>query len=94
MELTALLQPANVNSVVPPRIERRHLEAVKSYVKWKLYLHPKSLNAELAIYHEKDYEKRKAKLKHEIMYGGKKIETKPRSFVTGNVPRPRSVVVD
>jgi hypothetical protein len=90
----AIIEPNSVDGVVPPRIERRHKEAVKSYVKWKIYTSPKAFNAELAVYFERDYEKRRNRLKVEIAKDGEEIEVKPRSFVVGRVRSPRSVVVD
>lgn len=90
----AIIEPNSVDGVVPPRIERRHKEAVKSYVKWKVYTSPKTFNLELAVYFERDYIKRKNRLKVEIAKDGDEIEVRPRSFVTGRVRSPRSVTVD
>jgi hypothetical protein len=90
----AIIMPNSVDGVVPPRIERRHKEAVKSYVKWKVYISPASFNAELALYFEKDYEKRRNRLKVEIMKDGDEIEVRPRSFVTGRVRSPRTFIAD
>jgi len=90
----AIIEPNSVDGVVPPRIERRHKEAVKSYVKWKVFISPKTFNAEMAVYFERDYIKRKNRLKVEIAKDGDEIEVRPRSFVTGRVKSPRSVTVD
>ncbi len=90
----AIIMPDSVDGVVPPRIEKRHKEAIKSYVKWKIYEAPKTFNAELAIYFREDFRKRKNVLKVEIAKRGDEIEIRPRSFVTGGVRSPRSVAVD
>jgi hypothetical protein len=90
----AIIEPNSVDGVVPPRIERRHKEAVKSYVKWKVYESPKAWNPELAVYFKDDYRRRKNSLKIEIAKDGDEIEVRPRSFVTGRVRSPRSVTVD
>jgi hypothetical protein len=90
----AIIEPNSVDGVVPPRIERRHKEAVKSYVKWKVYTSPKAFNGEMAVYFERDYIKRKNKLKIEIAKDGDEIEIRPRSFVTGRARSPRSMAVD
>jgi hypothetical protein len=90
----AIIEPNSVDGVVPPRIEKRHREAVKSYVKWKVYISPKTFNAELAAYFERDYTRRKNRLKVEIMKDGDEIEVRPRSFVTGRVRSPRTFIAD
>ncbi len=90
IELEAIIQPDSVEGIVPPRIERRHLEAVKAYVKWKIYEHPKTLNPALSDKFERDYTKRKNRLKIEIMKDGDVLEVKSRSFVTGRNRRPRT----
>jgi len=90
----AIIMPDSVDGVVPPRIEKRHKEAVKSYVKWKVYISPKTFNAEMAVYFEKDYIKRKNMLKIEIAKDGDEIEVRPRSFVTGRVRSPRTFIAD
>lgn len=93
ISVEAIIMPNSVDSVVPPRIEKRHKEAVKSYVKWKTYEAPKTFNAELAVYFREDYRRRKNVLKIEIAKDGDEIEVRPRSFVTGRVKSPRSVTV-
>lgn len=94
ISVEAIIMPNSVDGVVPPRIEKRHKEAVKSYVKWKTYEAPKTFNAELAVYFREDYRVRKNKLKVEIAKDGDEIEIRPRSFVTGRTRSPRSVTVD
>lgn len=92
--LEPYIQPNSVNGVVPPKIERRHLEAIKSYVKWKVYENPKTFNAELAVYFENDYANRKGRLKVEVAQDGEVLEVRPRSFVTGRHRTPISFPVD
>jgi hypothetical protein len=94
IELEAIIMPNSVDGVVPPRIERRHVEAIKSYVKWKIFEHPKTLNMELATYFRNDYEHRRGKLRVEIMKDGDVMEVKSRSFVTGRNRRPRTFSVN
>jgi hypothetical protein len=94
ISVEALIMPNSVDGVVPPRIEKRHREAVKSYVKWKVYESPKHFNGELALYFRNDYTRRKNVLKIEIAQGGDVIEARPRSFVTGQARSPRFVVVN
>jgi hypothetical protein len=91
ISVEAIIQPNSVDGVVPPRIEKRHREAVKSYVKWKVYESPKTFNGDLAIYWKNDYTKRKNALKIEIARDGTDIEVRGRSFVTGSVRPPRSI---
>ncbi len=88
IELEPIIQPDSVDGVVPEKIEKRHQQAVKSYVKWKVYESPTHFNAELAVYFRKDYERRKSKLKIEIMQDGSDLEVKPQSFVTGRIGAP------
>ena len=91
ISVEALIMPNSVDGVVPPRIEKRHKEAVKSYVKWKVYESPKNFNGELAVYFRSDYTKRKNALKIEVARDGADIEVRGRSFVTGGVKSPRSL---
>ncbi len=91
ISVEAVIMPTSVDGLVPPAIEKRHKEAVKSYVKWKVYESPKTFNGELALYFSKDYTKRKNALKIEIARDGDDIEVRPRSFVTGGVRSPRSI---
>ncbi len=89
IQLEPIIQPNSVDGVVPEKIEKRHQEAVKSYVKWKTYESPNKLfNAELALYYRKDYERRRNRLKIEIMKDGTEIEVQPQSFVTGRTMPP------
>lgn len=94
ISVEAVIMPTSVDGVVPPRIEKRHKEAVKSYVKWKVYESPKNFNGDLAIYFKNDYTKRKNALKVEMARDGEDIEIRGRSFVTGRVRSPRSVTID
>jgi hypothetical protein len=94
ISVEAVIMPNSVDGVVPPRIEKRHKEAVKSYVKWKVYESPKTFNGELATYFKEDYRKRKNALKIEVARNGDDIEARPMSFVTGRIRPPRSVAVD
>jgi hypothetical protein len=91
ISVEALIMPNSVDGVVPPRIEKRHKEAVKSYVKWKVYEAPKTFNGDLAIYFKNDYTRRKNALRVEIARDGADIGVRPRSFITGSVRPPRSV---
>jgi hypothetical protein len=89
IQLEPIIMPSSVEGVVPPRIEKRHQEAVKSYVKWKTYEHPgEFFNAELAIYYRKDYERRRNKLKVEVAKDGAEVEARPRSFIYGEPSPP------
>ena len=89
IQLEPIIMPDSVNGVVPEKIEKRHQEAVKSYVKWKTYESPgKWFNAELAKYYRKDYERRRNRLKIEIAKDGTEIEVQPQSFITGRTTPP------
>lgn len=89
IQLEPILMPDSVDGVVPEKIEKRHKEAVKSYVKWKLYEMPGQFFSEkLSTKYEKDYYKRRNRLKIEIMKDGIEVETKPVSFVTGQTVDP------
>jgi hypothetical protein len=94
IQMEAIIQPSSVDGVIPPKIERRHLEAVKSYVKWKVYEAPKTFNPELAVYYQRDYKKRLSRLNIEIIKDGTELEVTPRSFVTGKVRNPIGITVD
>lgn len=91
ISVEALIMPNSVDGVVPPRIEKRHKEAVKSYVKWKIYENPKTFNGELAVWFRNDYTRRKNALKVEIARDGVDIEVRPRSFITGGIRPPRTI---
>jgi hypothetical protein len=81
--------PSNINANVPPRIEKRHPEAVKSYVKWKTYEQPgEFFNVEIAVYYRKDYEIRRNKLKVEIAKDGAEVTARPQSFIYGDPSPP------
>jgi hypothetical protein len=89
IQLEPIIMPSNVDGVVPPRIEKRHQEAIKSYVKWKIYEHPgEFFSIELALRYEKDYIRRKNRLKIEVAKDGEEVTAKPRSFVTGETSPP------
>lgn len=89
IQLEPIIQPDSVDGVVPEKIEKRHQEAVKSYVKWKAYERPGALfNPEMALYFRKDYERRRNRLKIEIMKDGVELEVRPQSFVTGRTTAP------
>lgn len=89
IELEAIIMPSNVNGIVPPRIEKRHQEAVKSYVKWKVYENPgKFFSIELALRYERDYTRRKNRLKVEVAKDGDEVAARPRSFVYGDREPP------
>jgi hypothetical protein len=94
IQLEAVIEPANIGGVVPPRIERRHLEAVKAYVKWKVFEHPENFNPDMIGYWRRDYEDKRGRLKREVMHDGVVMEVTPRSFVTGRVQSPLSITVD
>lgn len=88
IQLEPIIMPDSVDGVVPEKIEKRHQEAVKSYVKWKVYENPTHFNAELLAYYRKDYERRRNRLKIEIMKDGIELEVRPVSFVTGQTVDP------
>ncbi len=89
IQLEPILMPDSIDGVVPEKIEKRHQEAVKSYVKWKAFERPGELfSADLATYFRKDYERRRNKLKIEIAKDGEELEVKPVSFVTGQTTGP------
>ena len=89
IQLEPIIMPDSVDGVVPEKIEKRHQEAVKSYVKWKAYEQPGALfNPDLAVYFKKDYTRRKNRLKMEIMKDGVEVEVRPVSFVTGQTSDP------
>lgn len=94
ISVEAVIMPSSVDGVVPPKIEKRHKEAIKSYVKWKVFESPKTFNPDMALYFKEDFRKRKNALKIEIARDGEDIEVRGRSFVTGRIRPPRSVAVD
>jgi len=89
----AVIMPNNVNGVVPPRIEKRHKEAIKAYVKWKVYESEEHFDANKAAKFERDFTRRKNALKVEIARDGEDIEVRGRSFVSGKVRPPRTFSV-
>lgn len=94
IQFETVIMPNSVDAVVPPRIERRHTEAIKSYVKWKIFEHPNTFNADMALYWRSNYEDRRGRLKREVIMDGIDMEVTPRSFVTGKVQSPLGVSVD
>lgn len=88
IQLEPIIMPDSIDGVVPEKIEKRHQDAVKSYVKWKVYEHPTHFNADLLAYYRKDYERRRNRLKIEIMKDGIELEVRPVSFVTGQTVDP------
>jgi hypothetical protein len=90
IQLEPVIMPTAVAATVPEKIELRHQEAVKSYVKWKVYEAPtKFFNVDLLKYYRADYEQKRRALKNEVAqdYIGN-IEVEPRSFITGEVNMP------
>ncbi len=94
IQLEAIIQPSNVDALIPPKIERRHLEAIKAYVKWKVNENPKTFNEKLAAFYEKQYLKRKGRLNVEIIKDGTELGVKPVSFISGKTRNPIGVTVD
>lgn len=90
IQLEPILMPNSIDGVVPERIEKRHQEAVKDYVKWKMFGSPgsKLFNMELAKEFKKDYTRGKNKLKIEVAKDGAEIEIRAQSFVTGRRDAP------
>ncbi len=94
IQLEPIIQPDSINGVVPEKIEKRHQEAVKSYVKWKAYENPKTFNEKLANKFEKDYMRRRNRLKIEIAKDGTEIEVQPQSFITGRTRAPIGIALN
>lgn len=89
IQLEPILMPDSVDGVVPEKIEKRHQEAVKDYVRWKTYEKPgRYFNFDLAERYEKKYMRRRNSLKVEIAKDGEELEVRPVSFVTGQSPQP------
>jgi len=89
IQLEPIIMPSNIDADVPPRIDKRHREAVKSYVKWKIYENPgQFFSADLALYYRQDYERRRNKLKVEIAKDGAEVTARSRSFVYGDPSPP------
>lgn len=86
IQMEPILMPDSVDGIVPEKIEKRHQEAVKDYVRWKVYEKPgKFFNFDLSEQYRFKYEKRRNWLKIEIAKDGTELEVKPRSFVAGNL---------
>lgn len=94
--LEPVIAPRNIDAIIPPKIEKRHLETVKDYVKWKIYAKPGVLfNPDLAKDHKADYIRGRNKLKLEVAKDyTEHTEVKPRSFVTGSVSAPVGFPID
>jgi hypothetical protein len=94
IQMESVIMPNNVSAVVPPKIERKHTEAIKAYVKWKIFEHPNTFNPDMAVYWRTDYMKRRSELSRQVILDGINMEAVPRSFVTGRVQSPLGVTVD
>ncbi len=69
---TVAIMPTSIeDSDIPPQIEDEHLETVKNYVKWKVYLMPIDglFNEKLALFHKKEYEGGRSKLRISVLTG-------------------------
>ncbi len=69
---TVAIMPTSIeDSDIPSQIEDEHLETVKDYVKWKVYLMPIEglFNEKLAMYHQKRYESGRSKLRISVLTG-------------------------
>jgi hypothetical protein len=69
---TVSLIPTSItDSDIPRQIEDEHLETVKDYVKWKIYMMPipELFNEKLALYHKKEYESGRSKLRISVLTG-------------------------
>jgi hypothetical protein len=69
---TVALMPTSIeDSDIPQQIEDEHLETVKDYVKWKVYLMPIEglFNEKLALFHKKEYEGGRSKLRISVITG-------------------------
>jgi hypothetical protein len=89
IQMEPILMPNAVDGVVPEKIEKRHQEVVKDYVRWKVYEKPgRFFNFDLSEQYRFKYQKGRNWLKIEIAKDGAELEVKPRSFVTGNLRGP------
>jgi len=86
----AVIMPNSIDGVIPPRIEKRHREAIKAYVKWKVYESEKYFDPIKSGKFERDFTRRKNALKVEVARDGEDIEVRGRSFVSGKVRSQRS----
>lgn len=69
---TVALMPTSIeDSDIPQQIENEHLETVKDYVKWKVYMMPIEgiHNIKLGLFHKSEYEKGRAKLRISVITG-------------------------
>ena len=69
---TVALMPTSItDSDIPEQIEYAHLETVKDYVKWKVYLMPIEglFNEKLALFHKKEYESGRSNLRISVITG-------------------------
>jgi hypothetical protein len=69
---TVSLIPTSItDSDIPRQIEDEHLETVKDYVKWKIYMMPipALFNEKLALHHKKEYEGGRSKLRISVLTG-------------------------
>jgi hypothetical protein len=72
VSFTVSLIPTSItDSDIPQQIEDEHLETVKDYVKWKIYMMPikELFNERLALYHEKRYVSGRSKLRISVLTG-------------------------
>jgi hypothetical protein len=90
IQLEPVLMPNSIDGDVPAKIEKRHQEAIKDYVKWKVFASPgsKLFNMDVAKVFRTDYMRQRNKLKVEIAKDGMEIEIKAQSFVTGRQHAP------
>ncbi|MCP3967546.1 MAG: hypothetical protein GY718_14550 [Lentisphaerae bacterium] len=94
IQFESVIMPSGVDGVVPPKIERRHTDAIKHYVKWKTFEHPENFNADMALYFKNEFLRARGELKREVMLDGIDMEVRPRSFVTGKSQASFGVSVD
>lgn len=90
IQLEPILMPNSIDGNVPEKIEKRYQEAVKDYVKWKMFGNPgsKLFNMDISKDFKNDYERKRNRLKIEIAKDGEEIEIKAVSFVTGRTVPP------
>lgn len=72
VSFTVSLIPTSIeDSDIPQQILDEHLETVKDYVKWKVYMMPIEglFNEKLAIFHKKEYEGGRSKLRISVLTG-------------------------
>lgn len=69
---TVALIPTSIeDSDIPQQIEDEHLETVKDYVKWKVYMMPIEgvHNLKLGAFHKTEYERNRGKLRISVLTG-------------------------